>query len=97
MVCEIKFGAKNLACVQSCVRLKFWGAGVVTTSKPPSPYEQLFPLPTPCIKMFLERSLNEPHLPPSHFKHLSQLRLQLASLYTFSLQAGQIEMLFQLS
>ena len=31
------------------------------TFKTPSPYEQLLPLPTPCFKMFLERSLNDPH------------------------------------
>ena len=34
------------------------------TFKPPSPYEQLLPLPTPCFEMFLERSLNDPH--PHH-------------------------------
>ena len=49
----------------------FRGAGMVTPSKPPPPYEQLLPLPTPCFKMFLERSLNDP--PPPHFKHLSLL------------------------
>ena len=43
------------------------------TFKTPSPYEQLLPLPTPYFKMFLERSLNDPHPPPSHFKHLSML------------------------
>ena len=54
------------------VWLKFsGGGGMVTPSKPPSLYEQLSPLPTPCFKMFLERSLNEP--PPPHFKHLSLL------------------------
>ena len=31
---------------------------MVTPSKP-SPCEQLLPLPTPCVEMFLERSLNE--------------------------------------
>ena len=41
----------------------FQGAGVVTPSKPPPPYEQLLPLPTPCFKMFLERSLNDPPPP----------------------------------
>ena len=41
----------------------FWGAWVVTLSKPPPPYEQLLPLPTPCFKMFLERSLNDPPPP----------------------------------
>ena len=34
------------------------------TFKTPSPYEQLLPLPTPCFKIFLERSLNDP-LPPT--------------------------------
>ena len=33
------------------------------TLKTPSPYEQLLPLPTPCFKMFLERSLNDPTTP----------------------------------
>ena len=37
------------------------------------PYEQLLPLPTPCFKMCLERSLNDPHLPPPYFKHFSLL------------------------
>ena len=36
---------------------------MVTPSKPPPPYEQLLPLPTPCFKMFLERSLNDPPPP----------------------------------
>ena len=49
----------------------FRGAGVVTPSKPPPPYQQLLPLPTHCFKMFFERSLNDP--PPPHFKHLSLL------------------------
>ena len=44
-----------------CMIKIFWGAGVVTPSKPPHPYEQLLPLPTPYFKMFLERSLNDPH------------------------------------
>ena len=34
------------------------------TFKTPSPYEQLLPLSTSCFKMFLERSLNDPH--PHH-------------------------------
>ena len=45
-----------------------WGGD---TFKTPSPYEQLLPLPTPCFKMFLERSLDDP--PPLHFEHLSLL------------------------
>ena len=50
----------------------FRGAGVVTPSKPPPPYEQLLPLPTPYFKMFLERSLNDPptpHHPTSSIFH----------------------------
>ena len=46
---------------------------MVTPWKPPSPYEQLLPLPTPCFKTFLERSLNDLHPPPPHFKHPSLL------------------------
>ena len=38
---------------------------MVTPSKPPPPCEKLLPLPTPCFKMFLERSLNDP-LTPHH-------------------------------
>ena len=52
------------------VWLKFsGGAGVVTPSKPSPPYEQLLPLPTPCFKMFLKRSLNDPHHPTSSIFH----------------------------
>ena len=40
------------------------GQGVVTPSKPTPLYEQLLPLPIPCFKMFLERSLTTPH--PHH-------------------------------
>ena len=47
----------------------FLGGRCGYTFKTPSPYEQLLSLPTPCFK-FLERSLNNPPLPP-HFKHLS--------------------------
>ena len=46
----------------------FRGAGVVTPSKPPPPYEQLLLLPTPCFKMFLERSLNDPPPPTTPFQ-----------------------------
>ena len=48
------------------VWLKFSGGGGRggDTFKTPSPYEQLLTLPTPCFKMFLERSLNDP-LPPT--------------------------------
>ena len=35
----------------------------------PTPYEQFLPLPTPCFKMFLERSLNDPHHPTSSIFH----------------------------
>ena len=40
----------------------------MTPSNPPPPW-QLFPLPTPCFKMLMERSLNDPRPPPPHFKH----------------------------
>ena len=40
------------------------------TFKNHSLYEQLLPLPTPCFKMFLERSLADP---PPHFKDASLL------------------------
>ena len=33
------------------------------TFKTPPPCEQLLPLPIPCFKMFLERSLNDPTTP----------------------------------
>ena len=53
------------------VWLKFSGGqGWWRPSKHPPPYEQLLPLLTPCFKMFLERSLNDPH---PRFKHLSLL------------------------
>ena len=42
---------------------------MVTHSKPLPPYDQLLPLPTPCFKMFLERSLNDPHHPTSSIFH----------------------------
>ena len=50
-------GQKNLifSFKMASVRLKFSRGGVMTPSKPISPYEQLLPLPTPCFKMFLER------------------------------------------
>ena len=61
-----------ISCVDSVQLRFFWGgAEVLTPSKPPAPYEQFSPLPIPCFKMFLERSLNDP--PPPHFKHLSLL------------------------
>ena len=43
-----------------CMIKIFWGAGVVTPSKPPPPYEQLFHLPTPYFKMFLKDPLMTP-------------------------------------
>ena len=48
-----------------CMIKIFWGrAGVVTAFKPPPSFEQLLLLPTPCFKMFLERSLNDPPTTP---------------------------------
>ena len=65
--CLLGGGRGRVKCIIKIFRV----AGVVTPSKPPPPYEQLLPLPTPYFKMFLERSLNDP--PPPHFKHLSLL------------------------
>ena len=42
----------------------FRGAGVVTPSKPPPPMNNFCLYPPPVLKMFLERSLNDPH--PHH-------------------------------
>ena len=56
-----------------CMIKIFRGGRGSDTFKPPPPYEQLLPLPTPCFKMFLEGSLNDPHPPPPHFKHPSLL------------------------
>ena len=48
-----------------CMIRIFWGARGVKAFKTPSPYKQLFPLPTPCFEMFfLERFLNDTH--PHH-------------------------------
>ena len=45
------------------VQLKFfWGAGLVTSSKPPPPYEQLLPLPTPVLRGFWKDPLMTPTL-----------------------------------
>ena len=57
------------------VWLKFSGGQGWWHLQNPSPYEQLLPLPTPCFKMCLERSLIDPPPPPSpsHFRHLSML------------------------
>ena len=52
-----------------CMIKIFWGAGVVTPSTPPPPYEQHLPLPNPCLKMFLERSLNDPQPPNPTLNH----------------------------
>ena len=43
------------------------------TFKTPFPLRIAFALPTPCFKTFLERSLNDLHPPPPHFKHPSLL------------------------
>ena len=52
-----------------CMIKIFWGgAGVVTLSKPP-PLRTTSPLHTLCFKMFLERSLNDPHHPTSKILH----------------------------
>ena len=53
--CDEGFGVDT----RCMIKIFRGGAGVVTPSKPPPPYEQLLPLPTPYFKMFLERSLND--------------------------------------
>ena len=60
--CQTKIMAKIRKSSWCMIKI-FWGAGVVTPSKPPPPYEQLLPLPTLYFKMFLERSLNDPPPP----------------------------------
>ena len=70
----------NLLCG---VRLKFSGGKGDDKFKtplpppPPPPYEQHLPLPTSCLKMFLERSLNDlhPHHPTSSIFHFSGAQL----------------------
>ena len=52
-------------CTPGCMIKISQGSGVVTPSKPLPP--------TPCFKMFLERSLNDPHPSTPHFKHISLL------------------------
>ena len=72
-VMQLSITSKNIPHGQTpgCMIKIFRGGRGGDTFKTPSPYEQLLPLPTPCFKMFLERSLNDP-LPP-HFKHLALL------------------------
>ena len=45
----------------------FRGAGVMTPSKPPSPYEQLSPLPTPVLRCFWKDLLMTPTLLQASF------------------------------
>ena len=58
-----------------CMIKIFWvgGRGGDTFKTPSLPMNNSLPLPTPYFKMFLKRSLNDPHPPPPHFKHLSLL------------------------
>ena len=78
--CSLKGGARsilerinNVAFAWCMIKIFLGGQGWWHLQNPIPPYEQLLPLPTPCFKMFLERSLNDPHPPPPHFKHLSLL------------------------
>ena len=57
--------------LRSCMAKSFQGGRGGDTFKTPYPYEQLLPFPTPCFRMFLGRSLNDPS--PPHFKPLSLL------------------------
>ena len=59
---------------RSFVRLCVWlkvsgGAMVVTPSSPHPPYEQLLPLPTPCLRYFWKDPLMTPHHPTSSILH----------------------------
>ena len=68
----------------------------MTPSTPrPLPYEQLLPLLTPCFKMFLEGSLNDPH--PHHPNHPNSSILHCYPLHIhhpFPLKILIIHMLF---
>ena len=57
--------------IATTIKIFLGGGRGGDTFKTPSPYEQLLPLPTPCFKMFLERSLNgsHPHHPTSSIFH----------------------------
>ena len=48
-----------------CMIKIFRGAGMVTPSKPPAPYEQLSPLSTPCLRCFWKDLFMTPTLPPT--------------------------------
>ena len=58
---------RSLSLHSMCMIKIFRGGRGGDTFKTPSPYEQLLPLPTPCFKMFLERSVNDPHPTSSIF------------------------------
>ena len=58
---SVEFGNNSFSINHISVGLKFSGGRGGDTFKTPSPYEQLLPLPTPCFKMFLEKSLYDPH------------------------------------
>ena len=52
-----------------CMIKIFWGPVVVIPSKPLPPMNNFCFYPPPCFKMFLERSLNDPHHPTSSIFH----------------------------
>ena len=56
-----EFGGTSLSVVGKCMIQIFRGAGLVTPSKPPPPTNNFCLHPPPAVKMFLERSLNDPH------------------------------------
>ena len=58
----------NFGFARKCmIKKNFLGGGRGGDTLKPghTPYEQFLSLPTPCFKMFLERSLNDPPATPS--------------------------------
>ena len=49
--------------IPSCTIKIFGGGGVMTSSNPPSPYDQLLSLPTPVLRCFWKDPLTTPPLP----------------------------------
>ena len=61
--------AYQLATRKCMIKVFGEGGRGTDTFKPPPLCEQLLPLPTPCFKMFLERSLNDTQHPTSSILH----------------------------
>ena len=59
--------------IDQCMIKIFWGAGVVTPSKPPPPTNNFCLYTPPSLRCFWKNHLMTPPPPPPHFKHLSLL------------------------